>query len=97
MRVEFKDYALLRLCAEYGFMGGYPPAVVSAYRSRIQLLYAAPREHALLPLLSLRMILCEGTGRHTMRVTDEWELIVNFEGTSKERVAVVEKLVERID
>ena len=95
MHVMFKNDKLERMAAEFAFTGGYPPRVVSAYRGRIQLIQAAPQEQALLQLRCLRM---EGCGneasQHSMRVTDEWELMMAFEGSDDSRVAVVEAMVQ---
>lgn len=96
MRVTFKQDALARMDSELAFTGGYPPVVVSAYRGRIQVLRAAPQEHAVLPLRSFRLQpRGNGTSQHSMRVTDDWDLIVAFEDGEDGRVAVVEAMIER--
>ena len=96
MRVTFKEDALSRMDSELAFTGGYPPAVLSAYRGRIQVLRAAPQERVVLPLRSLRLqSRGNGTSQHSMRVTDDWELIVAFEDGEDGRVAVVEAIVKR--
>jgi plasmid maintenance system killer protein len=96
MHITFKNDKLERMDAELAFTGGYPPRVVSAFRGRIQLIQAAPQEQALLQLRCLRM---EGCGneasQHSMRVTDDWELIVAFEDSGDGRIAVVEAMVQR--
>jgi proteic killer suppression protein len=94
MRVTFKENALARIDSELAFTGGYPPAVVSAYRGRIQVLRAAPQERVMLPLRSLRLQ-SRGNGQHSMRVTDDWELIVAFRDGEDGRMAVVEAMIER--
>lgn len=96
MRVKFLQNALERIDAERTFVGGFPPAVASAYRGRIQVIRAAPQEQVLLQLRSLQMERRgNGTSQHSMRVTDDWELIVAFEDSEDGRVAVVEAMVER--
>jgi plasmid maintenance system killer protein len=93
MRVIFKESALARIDSELTFTGGYPLGVARAYRGRIQVLRAAPQEHAIQPLKSLRLQSC-GNGQHSMRVTDDWDLIVAFEDSEDGRVAVLEAMIE---
>jgi proteic killer suppression protein len=96
VQVVFKEDGLARIDAERTFTGGYPPAVVNAYRSRIQVLRAAPREQAMLPLKSLRMERHgNGMSQHSLRVTEGWDLIVGFEDGDSGRVAVVKAMVNR--
>ena len=93
MRVIFKDGALARMYSELAFTGGYPPAMVTAYRGRIQVLRAAPQELTIQPLQSLRLR-SRGNGQHLMRVTDDWDLVVAFGDGEDGRVAAVEAIVE---
>lgn len=81
---------------EATFTAGLPADVVGAYRGRIQALRAAPRERALLQLQSFD-VRGGGNGRHVLRITDDWDLVVAFEDADRsgERVAVVEALVKR--
>jgi proteic killer suppression protein len=95
MLVIFKEIALQRMDAELGFDGGYPPTVVSAYRGRIQVIRAAPQEQSMEPLRSLRMVRTGNGTQRSMRVTDDWELIIAFQDSEDGRVAVVEAMVER--
>ena len=98
MRVTFKEDSLARMDSELAFTGGFPPVVVSAYRGRIQVLRAAPQEQAVLPLRSFRLqSRGNGTSQHSMRVTDDWDLIVAFEDGEDGRVAVVEAMIERTE
>src|SRR5690349_20495936 len=94
MRVTFRENALARIYSELAFSGGYPPAVVSAYRGRIQVLRAAAQERVMQPLRSLRLQ-SRGNGQHSMRVTDDWELTVAFEDSEDGRVSVVEAMVKK--
>jgi proteic killer suppression protein len=93
--VKFKESVLERLDWDRGYTAGFPLPVVSAFRGRIQVIRAAPQEHAMLQLTSLQIKLCgNGANRHSMRVTDEWQLIVAFEDEEIGRVAIVEELME---
>jgi len=96
VRVVFKGARLKRIDSDRAFAGGYPSAVVSAYRGRIQVIRAAPQEQVLLKLRSLQMEPSgNGKNQHSMRVTDDWELIVGFEQSEEGRIAVVEAMVKR--
>ena len=94
MDVRFREKRLDEMEAEPAVSGGLSPVALSAYRGRLQALRAAPREQALLGLRSLEMRR-SANGRHTLRVTDDWDLLVAFEDGSDGRVAVVEALVQR--
>ena len=93
MQVIIRESALAQIDTEVAFTGGYPLAVVRAYRGRLQVLRAAPQEEAIQPLKSLRLRLHQN-GQHVMRVTDDWDLIVGFEASGDDRVAVVEAMVQ---
>ncbi|MBI3479078.1 MAG: hypothetical protein HY016_01790 [Nitrosomonadales bacterium] len=80
--------------SELAFTAGLSPAVVSAYRGRIQALRAATREQALQQLQSFEFR-ARGHGKHALCVTDDWDLHVAFEEANGTRIAVVEALVQR--
>lgn len=94
MDIRFSELKLERMESESTLTASLSPAVVSAYRSRIQALRAAPREQALLQLRSFEFRR-RGRGKHALRVTDDWDLHVAFESANGARVAVVEALVQR--
>lgn len=94
MDVRFSEPALDRMETEAAYMGGFSAALVSAYRGRIQALRAAPQEQVLLRLRSFDLR-CAANGKQALRVTDDWDLLVAFEGEDGTRVAVVEALVKR--
>lgn len=79
---------------ESAVTGGLPAVALSAYRGRLQALRAAPQEQALLGLRSFEMRRF-ANGRHALRVTDDWDLLVAFENGKDGRIAVVEALVQR--
>lgn len=93
MLVKFSENGLARMASVLAFTGGFAARVVTSFRGRIQLLRAAPGEAALKPLQSMRLRR-RGSGKHSMRVTDGWELVLVFEAGEDGRVAVVEALVE---
>jgi proteic killer suppression protein len=93
--VKFKEISLERLDWDRGYTAGFPLLVVSAFRGRIQVIRAAPQKQAILQFTSLQIKRCgNGASQHSMRVTDEWQLIVAFEDGDDGRVAIVEALME---
>ena len=96
MDIKYSNRDLDRMEFEAAFTAGLPADVLGAYRSRIQALRAAPRERALLQLQSFD-VRGGSNGKHVLRVTDEWDLLVAFEDRDRsgERVALVEALVRR--
>lgn len=94
MDIRFSETKLDRMESESAFTAGLSPAVLSAYRGRIQALRAAPQEQALLQLQSFEFR-GRGHGKHALRVTDDWDLHVAFEDANGARIAVVEALVQR--
>jgi plasmid maintenance system killer protein len=92
--IRFSETKLDRMESESAFTAGLSPAVLSAYRGRIQALRAAPQEQSLLQLQSFEFR-GRGHGKHALRVTDDWDLHVAFEDANGSRIAVVEALVQR--
>lgn len=91
MEVEFKDRLYDRLETEAKFTGGFAQAVVSAYRKRLQQIRAAPDERVLFALRSLRFEKLKGgrSHQHSMRLNDQWRLIVELNGESKDKVVCI--------
>lgn len=94
MKIRFLEPDLERMECELAFVAGLPPPVARAYRGRLQLLRAAPKEQAVRPLRSLEFRVLRGD-KHALRITDEWDLVVTFEDSQSGRVAVVEAMVKR--
>jgi proteic killer suppression protein len=89
MEVGFRGGSLERLESDPRFDGGYPQAVVRAYRMRLQLIRSADDERALYALKSLHFEKLKGNRdhQHSMRLNDQWRLIIELEG-SKPRKTV---------
>ncbi len=88
MEAKFIDAILDRLETDPRFDGGYPPAVVKAYRKRMQLIRGAQDERAFYALKSLRFEKLKGGRSHqfSMRLNDQWRLIIELDGSGKEKV-----------
>ena len=93
MRVEFGDPNLERLEADGSFDCGMSGALVSSYRKRMQIIRAAFDERDLRALKSLRFEKLKGdrAGQHSLRLRDQWRLVVELKGKGDEkRIRVVE-------
>jgi proteic killer suppression protein len=93
MVVEFDDSDLDRLEVDATFDAGFGPAVVRGYRKVMQAIRAAPDERDLYRLKGLRFEKLKGRRKHqhSLRINDQWRLIVELRGEGGEkRVGVVE-------
>lgn len=96
MQVEFEDPALQRLEAEAGFTAGLAQPLVTLFRRRMQLIRAAVDIRAFYALKSLHFEKLKGDreGQYSMRLNDQWRLIVrlvqNPDGTSVVVVSIVD-------
>lgn len=95
MEVEFADTELDRLETDPRFTGGYAAAVVSAFRRRMQLIRSAPDERDFYALKALHFEKLKGkrSHQHSMRLNDQWRLILEFKGKSPDKLVVV-RLIE---
>jgi proteic killer suppression protein len=91
MEVRFRDEKLDRLETDATFDGGFSAAVVRAFRKRMQMIRAADDERAFYSLKSLHFEKLKGdrSHQHSMRLNDQWRLIIEFEGTGSAKVILV--------
>ena len=91
MKVRFKEGALDRLEAEVDFDGGYSEPVVKAFRRRMQQIRAAEDERTFYALKSLHFEKLKGSRdqQHSMRLNNQWRLIVEFEGHGPEKTIII--------
>ena len=87
MEVRFRDASLDSLETEPGD-AGWPPGVVKAYRKRIAMIRAADDERVFFGLKSLHYEKLKGNRKHqrSMKLNDQWRLILEYEGYGPERV-----------
>ena len=88
MEVEFGDEKLDLLEIDPNFTSGYSQGVVKSYRKRMQLIRASPDERDFYKLKSLRFEKLEGKRKHqhSMRINDQYRLIVELLQHSKDKV-----------
>lgn len=91
MNVTFKDQRLGRLEAEADFDGDLHPQLVKAFRKRMQQIRAVLDERDLYAFKSLRFEKLKGnrSHQHSIRLNDQWRLIVEFTGESPNKNIVI--------
>lgn len=96
MRVEYSNDELRRLAGDAAFAPRkWSRDVVKAYRKTIQRILAATDERDLYALRGLRLEQLRGdrSGQHSMRLNDQFRLIVTFK-TDGDRITVIVELVD---
>jgi toxin HigB-1 len=96
MDVAFKDESLDRLETETRFSAGFGDAVVKAYRKRMQQIRAATDERTFYAFRSLRFEKLHGDreGQFSMRLTDQWRLIVELHGEAPRKTIYVVEIID---
>lgn len=97
MRIIFEDDALCRLAEDPNFNPRkWGRDVIRAYRKKIQLIDAAQDERDLRAIRSLRLEKLGGNreGTSSIRLNDQYRLILYFTTDGSGRVAVVLELVD---
>lgn len=91
MDVQFEDADLERLEADVRFDRGLPREVVKKFRMRLQFLRQAEDERDLYAMKSLHFEALKGkrAGQRSLRLNDQWRLIVRIEGTAPEKSIVI--------
>ena len=90
MDIRFRKNSLDRLETGNGD-GDWPPAVVKVYRRRIQFIRDARDERDFRKMKSLRFEKLKGSRKHqwSMRLNDQWRLILEFEGKGDDKVVCI--------
>ena len=91
MDLRFKDDAFDRLEIDASFTAGLSQSVVKAFRKKIQCIRAAVDERDLYGLKALHYEKMLGARKHqrSLRLNDQYRLIVEIEGHSKGKTVVV--------
>jgi toxin HigB-1 len=91
MEVRFRDDRLDRLEIDGSYDAGFSQAIVKAFRDRMQKIRAAPDERVFYTLRSLHFEKLKGarSHQHSMRLNDQWRLIVEFEGEGPKKIVVI--------
>ncbi len=96
MDVDFEDETLRRLEVDRDFAGGHDQAIVKAFRKRMQFIRSAPDERDFYAMRSLHFKQRQGDreGQYSMRLNDQWRLIVKLERREVGKVVVVVSIVD---
>jgi toxin HigB-1 len=96
MDVSFKDSSLDRLETDATYSAGMGDALVKAYRRAMQHIRAASDERTLYSRRSFRFEKLSGdrAGRHSMRLNDQWRLIVEIQGEAPNKIIHVIEIVD---
>ena len=91
MEVRFGADSLQRLETDPDYDGGYAEAIVKAYRRRVRFIRQAPDERDFYSMNSLNFERLKGNRDHqySMRLNDQWRLILEFTGTAPSKAVVV--------
>jgi proteic killer suppression protein len=89
--VEFGDDDLDRLETDPTYEAGLPPGIVRAYRMRLQFIRNAPDERDFYSMKSLHFEKLKGSRshQHSLRLNDQWRLIVELIGKQPNKVVRV--------
>lgn len=91
MEVRFGDDSLRLLKTDPDYDGGYAEAIVKAYRRRIRFIEQTPDERDFYSMNSLNFERLKGNRDHqySMRLNDQWRLILEFAGKAPNKAVVV--------
>lgn len=96
MDVTFKDQSLAQLETDAGFSGGFNDPVVNAFRRAMQHIRAATDERTFYSRRSFRFEKLSGDrkGEHSMRLNDQWRLIIEIRGQAPTKVIHIIEIVD---
>lgn len=91
MEVAFGDDDLDRLETDGKFDAGFSPGVVKAFRKRMWTIRSAVDERLFYAMKSLHFEKLKGDrdGQYSMRLNDQWRLILSFDGKAPNKTVVV--------
>lgn len=91
MDIKFRDKKFDRLESDANFSGGFDDKIVLSYRKRMQAIRSSPDERVFYAMRSLRFEKLKGSRDYqfSMRLNDQWRLIIEFEGKGENKIVVV--------
>jgi toxin HigB-1 len=94
--VAFKDESLAQLETDASYSAGFGDAVVKAYRKRMQQIRAATDERTFYAFRSLHFEKLHGdrAGQFSMRLNDQWRLILELRGEAPRKTVYVVEIVD---
>lgn len=97
MRIVFENDDLRRLAEDVSYVPRHWGAdIIKAYRKKIQVLLAATDERDLYAMRSFRLEQLKGNraGTSSIRLNDQFRLIIKFETDDKGRMVIVIEMVD---
>ena len=96
MDVSFEDPSLERLAVDPAHSGGHGNEIVRAYRKRMQQIGAASDERVFYAHRSFHFEKLQGqrNGQCSMRLNDQWRLIVELRGSAPKKTVNVVEIVD---
>ncbi len=97
MRIDFEDDELRRLYEEPNFHAPrYGRDLVKAFRRKMGLIVGASSEQDLRAMNSLHFekLVGDRGGQHSIRLNDQWRLILRLEDDADGRVVVIVEVVD---
>jgi proteic killer suppression protein len=96
MEVDFEDESLRRLEVDATFDAGFGREVVKAFRRKMQVIRAAVDERDFYALKSLHYEKLKGDreGQHSMRLNQQWRLILRYATRGHGKLVVVVSIVD---
>ncbi|MGB2769788.1 MAG: type II toxin-antitoxin system RelE/ParE family toxin [Candidatus Zixiibacteriota bacterium] len=94
MDIRFRDSELDRLAFDETYVGKWSPALVRAYRKRVNQIRQAPNQQVLYAFRSLRLEKLKGKmqGKYSMRINDQFRLIVRFAKKNGKDTVIIIKI-----
>lgn len=95
MDIEFQDPELDRLAFDETYVGNWSPALVRAYRKRVNQIMQAPNQQVLYAFKGLRLEkLKKGKmrGKYSMRINDQFRLILQFSKKNGKDTLIIIKI-----
>jgi toxin HigB-1 len=91
MEIRFANDDLDRLETDAGFNAGFDVAIIRRFRKTMQVIRAAPDERVFYRMKSLHYEKLKGKRSHqrSMRLNDQWRLIVELEQQDSGKLVVV--------
>jgi proteic killer suppression protein len=96
MDVTFADSSMDRLEADATFSAGFGDGLVKAYRKAMQHIRAASDERTFYSrrAFSFEKLLGRRDGQYSMRLNDQWRLIVELHGSSPNKVVHIIEITD---
>ena len=96
MDVTFKEQSLDRLETDASYSAGLSDGIVKAYRRAMQHIRAASDERMFYARRSFRFEKLSGDrqGQHSMRLNDQWRLIVEMLGNGRTKTMHIIEIVD---